>query len=898
MEKEATAEAKSSSPESVPASPSGRHRQRLRQAISRGKEEEGGECKRATSASRRSHSPLSKKGGGGSDVELSGGEEGELLRVPTSTVIPAPEELYPGPALAATRAAYVSALDKLHDVGSRFVAERDGHYLKNFRGNHIPPDEFRDQLRRSINCRLSGDEMKAILPLLDKSNSGFCDGALFLILFYRIRHEIRSELLTERIAAEKRIKERADELVEQRVRDFESKNDIRLPDSFTPEEEVSAFEKLKYAAARYDRSMPGAVQPTAFMGRHITPSEFKEQLKSVFNCKVSLGELAALAKRFDPENEGVVRCSEFLVYFIRLGFDERARMAEDERRLKRQIEREHQAHLAALQKEKDDRNKSVVDFVYDKSIKERAHVKLREAVRLHNVDGGGAIDFDAFHTAFMEPFEFKEQMRRLLNLRLTPQELGALIDSFDLDGDRTINCAEFSKAFATMHTEERTKIMRAQVEKQNQEKARQKKAKEDRESAQAMRNAVVVSFDYAESDFETAMMKLSEAAWRYDGSNAGAVSLSAFRCKAMHPHEFKEQLKFVLNVTLSPKELGSLVNYFDTGGDRVVDCATFLVKFIRMGAEERDKRRNAYLEFQTSKEKERKMEEDEKARVLGKKNALKLESEFSKEDFDSAMSKLTTAAINYNKNSPGAVGLDAFEAEMMEPHIFKEQLKRAFNMKLTPPELGALMSFFDKSGTGVVRCHEFLIYFLKTGIDERARMRTRFRILKRQKEEADRQLEEERLAENIRRAEADVDFEFSEDDFDSALSKLLDMCHRFDVRQLGPAGFRAFQTDKLTPSEYREVLKRTFNLKVSAPELGALVTYFDAHFNRNVSCSAFLASFTQIRVALEAHKGKPDEAQFIADYHAQLKKAYSQRIMKQLLTDDTMVKKPWRRLVS
>jgi hypothetical protein len=230
----------------------------------------------------------------------------------------------------------------------------------------------------------------------------------------------------------------------------------------------------------------------------------------------------------------------------------------------------------------------------------------------------------------------------------------------------------------------------------------------------------------------------------------------------------------------------------------------------------------------------------------------------------------------------------------MEPHVFKEQLKRAFNMKLTPPELGALMSFFDKTGTGVVRCHEFIIYFLKTGIDERARMRARFRELKAQKQEADRQLEEERLAENMRRAEADVDFEFSEADFDSALSKLLDMCHRFDVRQLGPAGFRAFQTDKLTPSEYREVLKRTFNLKVSAAELGALVTYFDAHFNRNVSCSAFLASFTQIRVALEAHKGKPDEAQFIADYHAQLKKAYSNRIMKQLLTDDTVVKKPWR----
>ena len=34
------------------------------------------------------------------------------------------------------------------------------------------------------------------------------------------------------------------------------------------------------------------------------------------------------------------------------------------------------------------------------------------------------------------------------------------------------------------------------------------------------------------------------------------------------------------------------------------------------------------------------------------------------------------------------------------------------------------------------------------------------------------------------------------------------MCHRFDQRQLGPAGWAAFTSMSLTPSEFREMAKR------------------------------------------------------------------------------------------
>ena len=44
---------------------------------------------------------------------------------------------------------------------------------------------------------------------------------------------------------------------------------------------------------------------------------------------------------------------------------------------------------------------------------------------------------------------------------------------------------------------------------------------------------------------------------------------------------------------------------------------------------------------------------------------------------------------------PGAPCLEAFESQFMEAHVFKEQLKMAFHMKVTPQELGALMNYFD-----------------------------------------------------------------------------------------------------------------------------------------------------------------------------------------------------------
>ena len=85
----------------------------------------------------------------------------------------------------------------------------------------------------------------------------------------------------------------------------------------------------------------------------------------------------------------------------------------------------------------------------------------------------------------------------------------------------------------------------------------------------------------------------------------------------------------------------------------------------------------------------------EEKKELEMKNALKVNSAFTEEDKINAIKKLRGAAKLYDKTTPGAMSMKSFEVKSMPPHVFKEQLRRVFNLQVTPPELGALMSIFD-----------------------------------------------------------------------------------------------------------------------------------------------------------------------------------------------------------
>lgn len=172
-----------------------------------------------------------------------------------------------------TNELYKSAMNKLIFSAWRFDRETNGDILKLFESKELDKDFFRFTLKSRMDCRLSREEFEAIYPHFE--NNGSVNGCEFLLLFYRVRFEYKSKLLTERIKKEAAIRKDNAERIAKRQQDFENRVRLKVSPNFTEEDSVSAFEKLKEAAVRYDRLMPGAVQLDGFDCEFLPPELFK-----------------------------------------------------------------------------------------------------------------------------------------------------------------------------------------------------------------------------------------------------------------------------------------------------------------------------------------------------------------------------------------------------------------------------------------------------------------------------------------------------------------------------------------------------------------------------------------------------------------------------------------------
>jgi hypothetical protein len=82
-----------------------------------------------------------------------------------------------------------------------------------------------------LDCRLTREELQSLMPLYD--NNGKVDGFEFILTFYHLRFEYRSEQLTRRVSAKKRLysKEQDDNenkiLLRQQKNLLQLKNEVR-----------------------------------------------------------------------------------------------------------------------------------------------------------------------------------------------------------------------------------------------------------------------------------------------------------------------------------------------------------------------------------------------------------------------------------------------------------------------------------------------------------------------------------------------------------------------------------------------------------------------------------------------------------------------------------------------
>ena len=197
------------------------------------------------------------------------------------------------------------------------------------------------------------------------------------------------------------------------------------------------------------------------------------------------------------------------------------------------------------------------------------------------------------------------------------------------------------------------------------------------------------------------------------------MGLDGFEGASMEPHVFKEQLKRVFNLKLTPGELGALMSHFDKDGDHTIDCAEFLIQFFVTGFENKTEILRGRRKADEATLARARAKVAAKAAAATKWQSEQVSFEFTADDLATAEAMITEAAAKYDRNSASSMSLSAFDGASMAPYVFKEQLKRVFNLKLTKPQMGALMRKFDKDGDGTVDCSEFLLAFFKTSFEQK-----------------------------------------------------------------------------------------------------------------------------------------------------------------------------------
>ena len=788
---------------------------------------------------------------------------------------------------------FASAKGKLDEAAFKFNKERNGIWLKTIENRELDKELFRTSLRSAMNCKLTPSEMDALMPYFD--NDGFVNGCEFILLFYQIRFQYRSKLLTDRIQIEKAHRLKDKEYIEKRRAEIEGRNVIKISFDYSEKDKESAMEKAVDAAKKFDKNGPGAPNLDGFDCEYLTPELFKENMRRTFNIKFSPAELGAFIHAVSDDPEGKVHCASFLIYFLRLGLDERTRLLKENWAKKDSINEAAAALEAQRLAEQEAKNNQKVAKFSDED-KVNALMKLRLAAKAYDKNTG--MSMKSFEVASMPPYIFREQLKRVFNLKVTAPEMGAIISIFDEQNTGQVACQEFAMTFLAMGFAERGERDKLNLEKQRL--ADQARVQEDEAKLIALsgKNNIAVPQDFSEDDHNSAMYKLKKSARKFEKSAPGAPNLEAFTMKSMPPFIFKEQLRRAFNIKLTQDELGAIMSQFDPNRTGEVDCNNFLQRFLKIGFEEREIIAKRWRVMQKEADELAIREAKKKIDKDSKKVLLKVAA-YEQSHLDSGFDKLTYAAINYRK-SPSDV-LDAFEAKGMPPHVFKEQLKLVFNVRVSMEELGALMAYYDPEGTGTVNCKDFMNKFLKIGFEERAKIEESWRMEDISKKEKNKKYWEDKEIEKELKQLSEVDFEYVEGDVNTAIMKFIKMCHAFEQRQLGPAGWAGFSAASFSPAEFREMMKRTFEVKLTSKELGVLVTNFQKEsvsdpLKRRAGTQYFLQCFVQGRTRCEEFKGKPDEKKRLQEYHQQLKEEYTNRLDR--LGGNVDATRPWRSTVT
>ena len=214
------------------------------------------------------------------------------------------------------------------------------------------------------------------------------------------------------------------------------------------------------------------------------------------------------------------------------------------------------------------------------------------------------------------------------------------------------------------------------------------------------------------------------------------------------------------------------------------------------------------------------------------------------------MQKLVKAAKGYRKHGGGGLGLDGFNGVRISAGLFREMVKRTFNVVLSGKELGAMVELFDKDKSGEVNCQEFLVFFSNAGYTERSKEHSQG-LSKRRNEDIERKKREIELAEAAAKKnllDESLLNGFTEEDTKSALEKFRIASRHYASNVCNfPGALDAFSVASMLPGVFQEKCSRGLGVILTNLELGSMVSLFDLNGDKKlVDCPAFSRMFKRL----------------------------------------------------
>ncbi len=656
----------------------------------------------------------------------------------------------------------------------------------------------------------------------------------------------RAQLKKQRDAI-KRQKEEHEEKIRHQWAHLEAKIDW----AFSEEDANNAESKMTEAASRFDKNHPAAPSLAGFTSGAMKPVEFNGLIQRVFNLWLTPKELSSLIFRYKyDETAQTIDSKAFLNAFIKIGFEERQRIKS------RILDRQRQANIAReeeiARKKKVLSQKNVWDIDPDFTDQDRRSAidKLTIASSKYDRNAPGCVSLDAFDAKFLTPLEFKEQLKRTFNVVLTPKELSATIKLYqyippgEVVGNGNVNSQVFIVQFLKLGAEERHKAKLIQLELNRRQAEERKNEQIAKLRAAEDKMTLKISYEYTQDEYRSAFAKLSAAAKKYDKGHPGAMSLDGFEEKELNTATFREMLKRTFGLILEASELGAIMHYFDPESTGRVPSKEFLIHFLKAGIAEREKDHKDSLRKLREDKMKREREHQEKLANQWAKMEIGLTDNFDQRDKDSAVQKLTDAAFKFDPRRAGPMGLTAFQGKYMSAAIFREMLKRSFNISgVTDRELAAMMSLFKQNSKKELICSDFMLKFTQLGFERRSELRIKqIKLQRNMNDAAAREIEAKKKALDDKIVVV-PDYTLSKKVYDAAFQKLKDICAHFELGSSKSPSLEGFMGTDMTPGEFKDMIGRTFHVQLTPQELGTLVTYFDSQGNQMVDTQDFLAYF-------------------------------------------------------